>query len=149
MTSTTKAATSAPDTTKPASDEGKTDQVANTVVGSWTSDKAEMKDAVIDFNDDGSMRIHGTVPEKNWIIDIDGTYKMDGGKITMHSTSTSFEAPASADDATKKEVDSANKKAKDSLANQPDDMATIMWKDKDTFVMMGSNGTPVTFKRKA
>ncbi len=108
-----------------------------------------MKDGVIEFKDDGTMSITGTVADSGWATEIEGTYKLDKDKISLKTTSQKFTAPAGADDAAKKAVDDANKQSEEQVPKLPADDATVKFTDKDTFVMTGSNGTPVTFKRKA
>lgn len=153
-------ASTSPDSTKPSADATTPDSTksadsstadtssANSVVGTWTNDNKGMKDGVIEFKDDGTMSINGTVAETGWTTDIEGTYKLEGDKITLHTTGQKFTAPEGADAAAKKAVDDANKQSEDAIAKMPADTASVKFTDKDTFVMTGSNGTPVTFKRK-
>lgn len=130
----------------------------NTVVGTWTTDNPDMKDATVEFKDDGSLMITGEAPSGDPKVgpigmEADATYKIDGDKFTMHPTGMKLTAPANADDKMKAAIDAQNAKAPEDVKKQKDQTGTITWKDKDTFTVKSDDPTDkhplMTFTRKS
>jgi uncharacterized protein (TIGR03066 family) len=129
------------------------DSTANggSIVGNWDNDdkSAPIKDKNIEFKDDGSMSITGKIDPEDTGLEMDGTYKIEGDKLTLHSTAMKLTPSDTASADTKKSIDEQNAKSADEAAKHKDDVATIKWSGKDSFVMTGASGKPVTFTRKA
>jgi hypothetical protein len=68
-------------------------------------------------------------------------------KTPPAATDTAKAPAADADAKTKKQAEDMNKDAVSSPKTSKE-VATVKWTDKDTLVITGSNGKPVTFKRK-
>jgi len=119
------------------------------LVGTWTNDNKQMKDSLIEFKNDGTLAIHGIVGEKGTTHDVEGTYKQDGAKLTMHTTAEKYGPGPEADEALKKRIDDLNKKTAAEVAKGADGVLSLKWADKDTFVLTGPNRIQVTFRRKS
>ncbi len=153
-TSTTTASTA--DSSKPADSTttGTADDASkggNSIVGSWTTDDKEMGDQDIEFKDDGTASMSGTLTSmKNAKAEATMTYKIDGDKMTEKMTSEKLTAAADSDATTKKSIDAANAQATpDALAKQPEQEDTIKWLGKDSFSLTGKDGKVTTFTRKS
>ncbi len=106
----------------------------------------------VEFKADGTASMSGTssTPPKGAKVEATESYKLEGTKLTVHPLSLKATAPDSADAATKKQVDDINKSSEAFIKAAKDDVDTIEWKDKDTFIdKSSSSGKTTTFTRKS
>jgi uncharacterized protein (TIGR03066 family) len=136
-----KTADKAPDAAPKADD-------ANSVVGTWTVAKADGPgDMTVEFKADNSMSGHASqkLDDKNMVaMDLVGTYKIDGDKMTFHFTK--FDNI----NVTGPDAVAMNAKMKDKTPKAPpDETDTLAWNGKDEFSTTGPTGGKDTYKRKA
>jgi hypothetical protein len=125
----------------------------NSVVGTWTTDAKDMTDQNVEFKDDGTATMSGTlVGVKGVTAEGAMTYKIDGDKMTEKMTSEKLTAGDDADAKTKDMVEKQNAQATpENIAKQPEQGDTIKWNGKDSFTLTSTDkdAKVTTFTRKS
>jgi hypothetical protein len=119
----------------------------HSIVGDWTN--PSLLGGGFKFTSDGKMIVTGSDPRGD-SMDMQGTYKLDGNKLTVHAISMVITPSPSADAKTKSQIEQVNAQTAASMKSQKDQVQTIEWKDDNTISLTGGKqGQQAILKRKS